>query len=404
MTKQRPTVVLDPYRVGPLRPHIDRFAARLREAQYCREALRHKLRVVADLSLWLQRKRVDVSQLDERLLDRFLRRRNLRADRPAVRQMLQLLHDLEVVPRPPAKKIPNPFDRIEQSFERYLTQERRLSRASVLNTLPFVHRFLEHRFGQCAATVEKLHATDVTRFVVDHAYTLSPKRAKLMVGALRSFFRFLFLRGEITINLAAAVPTVLEWRWSTLPKFMEQDQVQRLLGGCDRRTATGRRDFAILLLLARLGLRAGEIAALTLDDIHWEVGEITIRGKGSRQDRLPLPDDVGRALVAYLRQGRPPCATRRVFMTARAPIRPLSGQSAVACLVARALKRAGLDLPRKGAHLLRHTLATEMLRRGAPLAEIGELLRHRHPDTTAIYAKVDIEALRALAQPWPRGA
>ena len=181
MTKQRPTVVLDPYRVGPLSPHIDRFAARLREAQYCREALRHKLRVVADLSLWLQRKRVDVSQLDERVLDRFLQRRNLRADRPAVRQVLQLLHDLEVVPRPPAKKTPNPFDRIEQSFERYLTQERRLSKASVLNTLPFVHRFLEHRFGQGAATVEKLHATDVTRFVVDHAYTLSPKRAKLMV-------------------------------------------------------------------------------------------------------------------------------------------------------------------------------------------------------------------------------
>ena len=163
------------------------------------------------------------------------------------------------------------------------------------------------------------------------------------------------------------------------------------------------RDYAILLLLARLGLRGGEVVTLTLDDLHWEAGEITIRGKGGRHHRLPLPQDVGEALVTYLREGRPHCSTRRVFLRARAPRRGFSSSVAIADIVRRALERAGLHPPRKGAHLLRHTLATQMLRKGASLAEIGEVLRHQHPDTTAIYAKVDLQALRALAQPWPGG-
>jgi site-specific recombinase XerD len=159
-----------------------------------------------------------------------------------------------------------------------------------------------------------------------------------------------------------------------------------------------------LLLLARLGLRAGEVVGMTLDDLDWEAGELLVRGKGGRQDRMPLPGDVGKALATYLRRGRPPCGSRRVFICARAPRRGFTSSVAVCTIVRRALARAGLHPPSTGAHLLRHTLATEMLRRGASLTEIGEILRHRHPDTTAIYAKVDLEALRAVAPPWPRGA
>ena len=188
-----------------------------------------------------------------------------------------------------------------------------------------------------------------------------------------------------------------------MPKSIEPQQVERLLKTCDRRTATGRRDFAVLLLLARLGLRGGEVAALTLDDLDWEAGQITVRGKGSRRDRLPIPRDVGEALVAYLRDGRPRCTTRRVFLTSRAPVRELACQGTVGCIVSRCLARAGISSARKGAHLLRHSLAVRMLRRGASLAEIGEILRHRRLDTTAIYAKVDLTALRTLAQMWPGG-
>jgi site-specific recombinase XerD len=314
--------------------------------------------------------------------------------------MLKLLRELGVAPpRPPAKS--NPRHPVEESFERYLKEERRLSRASLLNTLPFVRRFLSDRFGSDPIALNELQPSDITRFVLRTVHTMSPSRAKLLVGALRSFFRFLVLRGEILTDLAGAVPTVADWRLSTVPKGIGPRDVRRLLRSCDRRTATGRRDYAILLLLARLGMRAGEVAALTLDDIDWEAGELTLQGKGPRSDRLPLPGDVGKALVAYLRWGRPRCTTRRLFVSARAPVREFADHNAVGCIVRRAIKRAGVDSPRTGAHVLRHALATEMLRRGASLPEIGKLLRHRRLDTTAIYAKVDLEALRALAPAWP---
>jgi site-specific recombinase XerD len=285
----------------------------------------------------------------------------------------------------------------------YLTQERRLSPATLLNTLPFVRRFLAERFDTGPVSLEEIRSSDVNGFVLRHAHAQSPGRAKLMVGALRSFFRFLHVRGDITADLALAVPTVADWRLSTLPKSIEPGQVERLLRSCDRRTATGRRDHAVLLLLARLGLRAGEVARLSLDDIDWGAGELTVHGKGPRQDRLPVPQDVGEALAAYLRRGRPPCASRQVFLTTRAPIHDITARNVVGSIVRRSLERAGIRSPRKGAHLLRHSLAVRMLRQGGSLSEIGEILRHRLPDTTAIYAKVDLATLRSLAQPWPGG-
>jgi site-specific recombinase XerD len=188
-----------------------------------------------------------------------------------------------------------------------------------------------------------------------------------------------------------------------VPKYLVPEEVERVIGGCDRKTSTGRRNYAILLLLARLGLRAGEVVALKLDDLDWRAGEINIRGKGLFHDRMPLPPDVGAAIASYLSKDRPPCQTRRVFICMKAPHRGFAGPSTLTTIVRRALGQADLHPAFKGAHLLRHSLATSMLRSGATMSEIGEVLRHREPNTTEIYAKVDFDGLRSLAQPWPIG-
>ena len=224
-----------------------------------------------------------------------------------------------------------------------------------------------------------------------------------MTTAFRSFFRFLFQKGELHADLAASVPTVAAWRLSTVPKHLTPEEVERVLKACNRGLASGRRDYAVLLLLARLGLRAGEVVALQLDDINWRAGEITVRGKGLFHDRMPLPADVGKALASYLRRDRPACQTRRVFVCMKAPPRGFAGPGTLTTIVRRALARADLHPIFKGAHLLRHSLATSMLGSGATLGEIGEVLRHRTPNTTQIYAKVDFEGLRSLAHPWPMG-
>jgi len=230
---------------------------------------------------------------------------------------------------------------------------------------------------------------------------MGTRRAALMVTSLRSLLRYMFANGWTAVDLSTCVPTVPNWRLSTVPQYIGQDQVELLLASCRRETPIGRRDYAILLLVARLGLRSCEVIRLTLDDIDWQCGELLVRGKGSRLARLPLPVEVGEALVAYLRGGRPACDTRRLFVKARAPVCAFHNPSTVSTIVRRALERAGLEPARKGAHLLRHSLATNMLAHGATFAEIGELLRHQQTSTTEIYAKVDIVGLRALAQPWP---
>jgi site-specific recombinase XerD len=218
---------------------------------------------------------------------------------------------------------------------------------------------------------------------------------------LRSFFWFLLEQGDIEVDLSGVVPTVASWRFADLPKYITQGQVEQVLGSCDRGTPKGRRDLAILLLLARLGLRACEVSRLELDDIRWRTGELVVRGKGATRETLPLLAEVGEALAAYIKTDRPKCGTRRVFTRMRAPMAPIAGKGTVTTIVRDATLRAGLDLPRRGAHILRHSLATHMLRDGASMSEIGIVLRHRSPATTEIYAKVDITSLRRLAQPWP---
>jgi site-specific recombinase XerD len=292
---------------------------------------------------------------------------------------------------------------IECGFAKYLAQERGLEQITIDSYLPIARKFLSDQFGTGPIVLNDLHPSDIVRFILRCTETVSSKSAQRIVCSLRSFFRFLYQRGETAIDLSPSALTVANWRLSELPKFLEPEQVERLLQSCNQDSLVGQRDYVILLLLARLGLRAGDVVHMTLDDIDWEVGQLIVCGKSDRQERLPLPQDVGEALVRYLCDGRPPCSSRRVFIRIKAPHKGFSSSVAICNIVRRALIRAKLDPAFKGSHLLRHSLATQMLRVGASLAEIGEILRHQRLDTTQIYAKVDLVTLRALAQPWPGG-
>ena len=401
-------VTLDRLYTGPLGPYIDAFAMRLSEQGYAKFTIKYRIRLVGVLSRWMHRRGFGVRDMDKQTTDKFLqylrrKRRIQREDMPTLRSFLEHLRQSGVIPTPTPEIDDSERGCIERDFANYLTQERRLSQASLVTYLPIVQRFLEEHFGRRPVLLREIDHTDISRFVLQQVNNLSRSRAKLIVTALRSFFRYLYLRGDISTDLAAVVPTVASWRFATLPKWIPPEQIEHLLSSCDQSTTAGQRNYTILLLLARLGIRSGEVVNMTLDDIDWEAGEIRVGGKSHRQDRLPLPKDVGEALARYLRQGRPRCSTRRVFVRIKAPLRGFLGSTAIYSMVRRAFDRAGLHPAQKGPHILRHSLATNMLRKGASLGEIGEILRHRDLSTTQIYAKVDLEALRKIAQPWPGG-
>jgi site-specific recombinase XerD len=391
-------------RQGPLSKYLDAYRSAQFERGYEQQSIRQQILVIADFSGWIKRKEIAVRNLDAHDVDRFLRLRQRqkqvrRGDPTALKRMLTMLREKGVVKREPAAR--NAPAKVTAEFQRYLLHERGLSPATLLNYVPVIEQFLSESFGDETPNVRLLCASDITKFVVRQAYRLSPVRAGLVVTALRSFFRYLRHRGKVSIDLSGCVPTVPNWSLSTLPRFIPTNDVERILKCCDRKSSVGRRNYAILLLLARLGLRAGEVVGLTLDDIDWNAGQITIRGKGGRSVPLPLAADVGAALAAYLRKDRPRCVSRRAFIRHRAPLIGFANASAISTLVMRAIKHAGVESAHKGAHVLRHSLATTLLRQGGSLDEIGELLRHKSPNTTAIYAKVDVTALHTLALPWP---
>ena len=312
-----------------------------------------------------------------------------RGDGAALRQFIDLLRRQGVVP---AEKVPpcrptTPVDQAVDEFECYLRNERVLARTTIIPYVPFIRAFLTHQFGHRAVRFSRLRAGDVMRFVQRQAPRLHLKRAKLLTTALRSFLHYARYRGDITCDLAAAVPTVANWSMTSIPRAIPAEALHRLLASINRRTAIGRRDYAVLLVLARLGLRAGEVVQLELEDIDWNAGSLSVQGKGDQRSTLPLPADVGASIAAYLRYGRPPSSSRRVFLRAKAPIRGLLGPQAISSLVRHNLVRAGIQAPTHGAHQFRHALATGMLRRGSSLTEIGEVLRHRNPQTTMIYAQ-----------------
>ena len=403
-------VVLSRAPEGPLAAHIGAFAKSQSAQGYALGSIHRQVLLAAFFSLWLKQQGVALRQINSDHPSRYLRcrARHMRpcpGDAAALRYLIEFLRRKGVIAAEQrlGRRL-TPAERCAHAYGQYLRDARALARATIVNYVPFVRGFLKDRFGDGPVTLSRLGAYDVVRFVQRQAPRLHLKRAKLMTSALRSFLRYVRYRGEVTLDLAAAVPAVANWSMPSIPRAIEADHVRQLLASIDRRTAMGRRDYAIVLLLARLGLRSSEVALLELDDLDWNAAQMSVRGKAGQRTALPLPAEVGEAIAAYLRRGRPRSTSRRVFLRSKAPVRGFLGQCAIGSIIRHALQRASIQAPTTGAHQFRHALATQMLRRGASLTEIGEVLRHRRPQTTMIYAKVDLKALRALALPWPGGA
>jgi integrase len=376
---------------GPLISHVEGFAAELTAHGYTDLSLANQLRLMADLSRWLHAAEMLVEEIDCDIVARFLaKRRHTHTRFITERALAPLLQYLEMagvvsVVAPDRR----PHGELLRDYERYLVEERGVLPARRDLCLAVAAEFLD---GKRAGSIK---AKDVTQFVDARA---GRPGLSGVLSALRSVLRFLFVTSKTALNLIYAVPTAPRWRLASLPKYIETSEFDAALATCDRRTVVGCRDYAVLVLLGRLGLRACEVAALQLDDVDWLTGELTIRGKGRSLNRLPLPVDVGEAVAAYLRRATRSKTTRVAFVRCRAPYDAVKS-GAIIAIAQKALRAAGV--PSGGAHRLRHTAATQMLRRGASLTEIAQVLRHRHVDTTAIYAKVDRDSLRSIARVWP---
>lgn len=389
---------------GPLAPFAEAYSVELLERGYTPLTMVNQLRQVAGLSRWIEAGGVSVAELSNARVEEFLACRRaagwlrLGMSRPGLLCLLDVLDGLGVLAGKPAVSRGSPIDLLLGSFERYLVSERGLAAGTIVGYLAHARWFVE---GLGSGGLVGLSAAEVTGAVLRKADSgVSVSAAQNFVSGLRSFLRFCFLEGLLEADLSQAALVVRGRRASLLPRGVSPVDARALLDSCDRRRVLGRRDYALILLLLRLGLRRGEVARLTLNDIDWQVGELLIHGKGGRDDRLPLPVDVGQAIAAYLRRGRPASDRREVFLRDRAPYLPID-PSTVASTVRRACRRAGI--PEVGSHRLRHTTACEMVQAGVPLVRIGQVLRHRSLQSTAIYARVDIEQLRQLAAPWPGG-
>ncbi len=400
-----------PAAAGPRLPGVlgiglDEYCERLADWGYPASTIGDKRRVLRDLAEWMSRAQLRVQDLDAARTRQFVesRRRTGRQVRGVghtVRQLLEHLRSTGALPRPVPVSDESPTGLLLACYEGYLRRERGLVESTVTEYRRFAHELITQSLGRRKPDPHELDAARLRGFLLRRARQLAPRRAQTMATALRSFLRFLFLHGHTDTDLSLAVPMVRQWRLSSVPRHLPAQQVEQLLQACDLSSATGRRNHAVLLLLARLGLRASEVLTLELEDLRWRQGEIVVHGKGGQVDRLPLPAEVGHALGRYLRLDRPRCASRRVFVCRTAPHRGFGHPSTVTSIVQRTLRRAGLTPPTRGAHLLRHSLATDLLRRGRSLAEIGQVLRHRCANTTEIYAKLDFTALRDVALPWP---
>ena len=395
-------------RCGKFGPYIDAYAQRLRDNGYNNEVACLQIRLIGDFERWLNKQHVPIAEITLSHINRFARNRGRRraptgCDVSAPTNFLDFLLEIGAITTPGRNKNLSLHDSMLESFRQYMIQERANALSTVTNYQPFIRDFLEQRFASSnTLNYEALAAGDVVRFVQRHADRYG-KRAKLMVSALRAFFRFLQYKGHTRIDLSSTVPSVAQWSRASLPQAISPDQIERVISSRQGLTAVKRRDLAMLLLLARLGLRAGEVVSLRLEDIDWRQGCITVRGKGGTATRMPLPEEVGRALAEYVSKARPKTKLRSLFLSVRAPIRALKPAS-LSTRVMTAFDELGISSPKRGAHTFRHSLATNMLRSGCSLAEIAELLRHRSTQTTEVYAKVDINALRELALRWPGGA
>jgi len=400
--------------VGPLADHLEEFVASVISQQYVPAVIYVKALHAVAFDRWLAKRRVTLVDLGDVHIQRYQRRsrrrhrpicaETRRRERSAVIEVLDFLRARGVCKAAGGESIP--ADVFVIGFAQHLQHHRGLATATIDTYSRFASQFLRERFGTGDVALRALRAIDSIEFVQRQAERMQPSALKCVVTAMRSFLRYAQYRGEIAPELVAAVPAVASWITTPpLPRAISPDHARRAIDSCDVQTSIGLRDRAVLLLLARLGLRAHEIIALQLEDCDWDAGCLRVHSKGGRECLLPIPADVGEAIAAYLERGRPATADRHLFLRSMAPIRGfLPGSYAIGSIVRYALQRAKIEAPHTGSHQFRHALAVRMLERGASLAEIGEVLRHRSPQTTSIYARVDIGALRTLALPWPGGA
>ena len=393
------------FRSGPMGSHMQFVANSLFNDGYTAKTIRYHLRIIDHFGHWLKRRGQATEDITNDHVRTYVRQRGRirNGDAGALMRLLDMLRQKGVVPEEPAVEV-IPAELVIREFTRYLQHERAVAASTIVNYGHYSKCFLVWRFGSRRIDLSSLQAGDVVAFVQHQAAAVRSEAIKNVTTALRSFLTYLRYSGDISVDLASAVPRVANWSQSTIPKGLPPEDVRRVLDSCNRQVPVGRRDYAILLLLARLGLRAGEVASMSLDDIDWEGGCLNVQGKGGKRCQLPLPADVGKAIAAYLSAGRQQLPSRHLFLCAQAPFRAFKNSGPVSDVVKHALARAEVNSPRKGAHQFRHALACRMLRSGASLVEIGGVLRHQSVHTTTIYAKVDFVALGPLAQPWPGGA
>ncbi len=389
---------------GPLAPFAAGFEEALVAEGYSQQWARHVMGLAAEVSHWLGEGGREAGDLTGEVIREFFdergpsrsRCRTARSLRPIMVQLRSL--GVAAAERTVAWGRTDTEEELLGCYRRWCTGQRGLTSATADEYVKRVAVFLALWRSDANVVIAELDGRAVLGTVRAAAQAMAGPSLRCMVTALRSFLRFLHATGRTSTSLVSAVPALKTWPRTTLPSAVPARDAMQLVAGCDTSNPRGRRDAAIVLVLLRLGLRAGEVTRLCLDDINWRSGEMTIRGKGGRNDQLPLPVEVGEAIAVYLRGGRPPSSSRCVFLTVTAPIRPLSPDG-VGTLVYRACERAGVT--RVGPHTLRRTLATETLRAGAPMSEVAQLLRHVDQATTSIYAAADVQAVAALAQPWP---
>jgi site-specific recombinase XerD len=395
---------IEALRRGPTGSLLEGFAEKLRHAGYAKITARRHIRAAEHLLHWAERKGVPISDLTESFLKQFeqhLKRCRCRgfgrSDRALLRGARLLTEYLRSTGSSTASVEQNQDPALLVAFRQWMIQQRG-SCDRTLYEYGFCIQALLKRLGDDPG---RFDAQSLRQFVIETSRQSGWARTKMYTKALRMFLRFLIAEGKCAASLEAAIPVLAHWRLSTLPRYLLAEDVERVIASCDPSTPVGRRDRAILLLLARLGLRAGDIVQLRLGAIDWKEAAVRVSGKGRLETRLPLTQEVGDAVVDYLKAGRPHSDTDAVFLSARAPFRTLASYR-VSAVVAQAMRRAGVVYPSRGAaHVLRHSVATAMLRHGASLQEIGSVLRHRSVETTAIYAKVDVTALQRIAQAWP---
>lgn len=388
---------------GRMGPFVEGYRSRLLSLGYTAGTAGEQLKVLGQIGRWMQTEALEPAQLDEIHIELFLSSRRAEGHPrvPTLRSFVALLDYLrdEHVVAPVTVAPLSAVEELVGSYRDWLVGDRGLAPSTVLRYENLACRFLrEYGGGRDGVDVQGLTATVVSGFVLAESARVSRGAVKGRITELRSLLRFLYLRGLTPMALAPAVPSVASWRDTAIPQTLTASDVQALIDSCDRSRTAGIRDYAILVMVARLGLRSAEVARLQLGDVDWRAGEVLIRGKGRRLDRLPLPAEVGQALAAYLHDARPRIQDRAVFVTCHPPRRGIR-PDLVKTVVRQACVRCGF--PPMGAHRLRHAVATEMLRKGASLIAISAVLRHQDLATTAIYAKVDISRLRAIAQPWP---